>query len=403
MTDINFGNSANFNWFQTKKLRFQLLASDPASAAEAWAYVNSVTHKLRIFNGTTWDEYSAGGSGTVSAISIATANGFAGTSDGNAAMPALTFTTTVTGLVKGNGTALSAAVAGTDYAAATSGSAALKGNGAGGFGTATINDLGSQTADYSANSHKFTNVTDPTADQDAATKKYVDSVAQGLDFKQSVRAAVTTNVTLATALENGDSAGGVTLATNDRIALFGQSSASENGLWTVNASGSPTRATDADNNGDISKGAIVFVEEGTNAGQLWVATATGATPWVPGTSTSTWTQFAGAADILGGAGLVKTGNSLAVGAGTGIIVNADDVALDTAVAVRKYNADIGDGSTTDIVVTHGLGTKSITWSVREKATDDMWLVGVNATTTNTATFSFLTAPTTNQFNVTVHG
>jgi hypothetical protein len=76
--------------------------------------------------------------------------------------------TTVTGLLKGNGTAVSAATSGTDYAPATSGSSALKGNGSGGFATATINDLGSQTADYSANSHKITSLANGSASSDAA-------------------------------------------------------------------------------------------------------------------------------------------------------------------------------------------------------------------------------------------
>ncbi len=77
--------------------------------------------------GTTagaWDvAYSlaaAGGSGTVTSVSVATANGFAGTSNGNASSPALTLTTSVTGLLKGNGTAISAATLNTDYVNAAS-------------------------------------------------------------------------------------------------------------------------------------------------------------------------------------------------------------------------------------------------------------------------------------------
>lgn len=54
--------------------------------------------------------------GTVTAISVASANGFAGTSSGGAT-PSLTLTTSITGVLKGNGTAISAAVAGTDYVA----------------------------------------------------------------------------------------------------------------------------------------------------------------------------------------------------------------------------------------------------------------------------------------------
>jgi hypothetical protein len=65
---------------------------------------------------TDWNTFNSKGSGTVTAVSVATANGLAGTSSGGAT-PALTLSTTVAGLLKGNGTAISAAVAGTDYLA----------------------------------------------------------------------------------------------------------------------------------------------------------------------------------------------------------------------------------------------------------------------------------------------
>lgn len=75
-------------------------------------------------------------SGTVTSVSVSSANGLAGTSSGGAT-PSLTLSTTVTGLLKGNGTAISAASSGTDYAPATSGTSILKGNGAGGFSSAS--------------------------------------------------------------------------------------------------------------------------------------------------------------------------------------------------------------------------------------------------------------------------
>lgn len=59
----------------------------------------------------------SGGAGTVTSVSIATANGLAGSSDGNPATPTITLSTTITGVLKGNGTAISAASAGTDYQA----------------------------------------------------------------------------------------------------------------------------------------------------------------------------------------------------------------------------------------------------------------------------------------------
>jgi len=75
--------------------------------------------------------------GAVTSISIASSNGLAGTSSGGTT-PTLTLSTTITGILKGNGTAISAATSGTDYAPATSGTSILYGNGSGGFSNVTI-------------------------------------------------------------------------------------------------------------------------------------------------------------------------------------------------------------------------------------------------------------------------
>lgn len=131
------------------------------------------------------------------------------------------------------------------------------------------------TAAQSMGSHKLTNVTDPSSAQDAATKNYVDGAVVGftLQQKQSVRVATTVAGTLATSFENGDVVDGVTLATNDRILLKNQASGAANGIYTVNASGSPTRASDADSSGEVTPGMFVFVEEGTvNADTGWLLT-----------------------------------------------------------------------------------------------------------------------------------
>lgn len=86
--------------------------------------------------------FGAAGSGTVSTLSVAAANGFAGTVATPTTTPVITIRTSVTGLLKGNGTAASAAVSGTDYAPPTSGSALLAGNGSGGFATPTAATIG---------------------------------------------------------------------------------------------------------------------------------------------------------------------------------------------------------------------------------------------------------------------
>lgn len=105
-----------------------------------------------------------------------------------------------------------------------------------------------------------------------AVKGYVDGKVAGLSWKQAVRAATTAAVTLSTALENGDTLDGVTLATGDRVLVKNQASATENGIYTVNASGAPTRATDADAGSELVN-ATVYVSEGTAlADTQWTCT-----------------------------------------------------------------------------------------------------------------------------------
>ena len=86
-------------------------------------------------NTPTWTTPTTG---TVTSVSVVSANGFAGTVATSTTTPAITLTTTITGLLKGNGTAISAATSGTDYAPATSGTSILYGNGSGGFSNVTI-------------------------------------------------------------------------------------------------------------------------------------------------------------------------------------------------------------------------------------------------------------------------
>ena len=90
-----------------------------------------------VLSPTDWTTFNNKGDGTVTAVSVVSANGFAGSSSGGAT-PALTLSTSVSGILKGNGTAISAATSGTDYAPATSGTSILYGNGSGGFSNVNI-------------------------------------------------------------------------------------------------------------------------------------------------------------------------------------------------------------------------------------------------------------------------
>jgi hypothetical protein len=112
-----------------------VVSSGGTTPAISMAAANGSTNGY--LTSTDWTTFNNKGSGTVTAVSVVSANGLAGTSSGGAT-PALTLSTTITGLLKGNGTAISAATSGTDYAPATSGTSILYGNGAGGFSNVTV-------------------------------------------------------------------------------------------------------------------------------------------------------------------------------------------------------------------------------------------------------------------------
>ena len=289
-----------------------------------------------------------------------------------------------------------------------------------------------------ANNQRIMSVASPSAASDAANKQYVDNLILGLRWKDPVRVATTANGALATAYENGDTIDGVVLATGDRILIKDQTTQTENGIYTVNATGAPTRGTDADSTVELN-GAAVLVTSGTaNADKAYIQTTDSPTI---GSSNIVWTQFGGGTSYtadgqgielsgttfslelvpstsaltksasglavdssIAGAGSTFTSGVLNVIAGTGITVNANDVAIDTTVVVRKYATSIGDGSTTQFTVTHSLGTQDVTVEIYDNASPfQQVFADVEHDSTSAIGVNFLVAPTTNQYRVVVHG
>lgn len=233
------------------------------------------------------------------------------------------------------------------------------------------------TGSIDASSSKIINLANPVNPQDAATKFYVDSAASGLDVKQSVRVA--TNATLPAVTPAGSGVGktltanangalvvdGVTVAVSDRILVKDQVATLNNGIYTVTATGDGsnpfvlTRATDFDQNAEVTADAFTFIEEGSAwADTGWILVTNN--PIVVDTTALTFTQFSSAGVITAGAGLTQTGNSFdVVSANTGITVQADSITLNLN-AVSGLEISSGLRVKTDTVTANTIGVSITT-------------------------------------------
>lgn len=317
----------------------------------------------------------------------------------------------------------------------------------------------------------------PSADLDVANKAYVDGARSGLDVKQSVRLA--TNAALSaythssgvlTASANGGlTIDGVTLSDpadiGIRVLVKNETSSNEkyNGIYTVTAVGDGsnpwvlTRATDADQDAEVTAGMFVFVEQGTAwSDSGWVLTTDGTIAL--GTTALTFVQFSAAGQSIAGNGLTKAGNTIdVVGTADRIVANADSIdiastyvgqssittlgtiatgtweATDVGIAHGGTNASteadartnlaattagyststpvlarvsaqtIGDTSSTSYTITHNFGTRDVTVQIYDTATYDTVYADVVRTNTNTVTITFASAPNTNAYRVVISG
>jgi hypothetical protein len=255
---------------------------------------------------------------------------------------------------------------------------------------------------------RATNLADPVASTDAATKNYVENFVNGKSFKSAVRAVATGNINLAAP---GATIDGVALTSGDpilgRFLAAGQTTASQNGLYIWNgAAAAATRTTDADTNGELLPGTTVYVTEGTNADKQFAITSDAAI--TIGTTAMTWTIVgSGGNTYTGSNGILLTATNFTAVADPvalgGITVTAAGIKVDATVVARKASASIGTGALTVIPVTHNLGTKDVVVSLRDVATDTFGITDWVATDINTVTFTFAVAPTTNQYRVSIFG
>lgn len=148
---------------------------------------------------------------------------------------------------------------------------------------------------------------------------------QAFDKVFAVRTASNTNVTLAAP---GSTVGAVTLGAGDRFLAYGQTTASENGIYVFNGDAVPaTRAPDYNESVEIQAGDLVVVTEGTYAERMYILATNN--PIVVGTTPLTFsslgTQLIDAGNGLSYAGTVLNVNLLA---NKGLKFVGDDIAIE---------------------------------------------------------------------------
>lgn len=357
--------SIDLNKNELQNARIQNLATAPNAPFTGQVYFDTVLATSREWSGTAWVAWDA-------------AKVAAGT------IPNTALTTDPLARANHTGTQLANTVSDFDTQVRTS----------------RLDQMAAPTASVDMNAQKLTNLANGAAASDSAAfgqiQSAIDSALSGLDWKEAVRVASVADLTLS-ALQTVD---GISLAAGDRILVKDQTAGAENGIYLV-ASGAWTRSLDADTSSEIKDLSVLVAEGTTLQGTQWKLTTDAA---VLGTTALVFVQHGmGATAVTAGNGLVAVGTSFDVGAGAGISVSADAVAIDPNVVVRKYAVTIGDGAATSYTVTHNLNNQDAQVVVRQVSDNAVVVTDVFMSTVNTATITFAVAPTSSAVRVSVVG
>lgn len=351
----------NFSKNEIQNAVVQVLSSDPSSPAEGQIYYNSVSKKLRQYNGTTWTEYGdASAAGDVTQSSNSGGAGRMKVSAG--ANKVITDYSGGAGIVKSDASGVvSPATAGTDYVTGSS-----------------TNTLTNKTIDANGTGNSISNL--ETADFASGVIDTDTSLAANSDSKLATQKAVKAYVdTRVTGLL--DYQGAIDASANPNFPA-----ANKGDVYRISVAGKIGGAS-----GTVVQAGDEIIANADNAGGTLASVG------------ASWDIIQGNVEASSTtvAGYVELATQAETEARTDTVRAVTPASLSTF--PRKATATIGDGSTTAITVTDNLGTKDKIASVRYAADDTEVLCDVKYDTTNTTIFTFAVAPASNAIKVVIIG
>jgi hypothetical protein len=327
---INFLNNLDLNKNQLQNAVVQVLATAPSNAVEGQIYYDSSDNNIYFYDGTAWSSFS----GDITSITSTTAAQLTVTNP-NGPIPQLAI---ITATVANNSTALATGDQIYDFVIGT-----------------PISSLATAIADVDMGSNKLINVTDPTANQDAATKAYVDSaVVGGLTYKGAYDAATNT--------PDLDSATNIAILIGD--------------TYTVTADG-------------------LFFTEQVRIGDFLIAEENMAASG--GSALSKWTVVQSNIDIATAA--ATSGAAVKGIAGYDSADFTVDATGYVQLVTKAFKASIGNGAALSYTVTHNLNSFDVIVQLYDASSYDTVYADIVRTSANVVTVNFTTAPTTNDIRV----